>query len=254
MDLTRAVENIESVSSLFLIIAPCVVLIFGLLAAVGKNKNVRLLGLSMLIAGICSFLSRTSNLLVTLVDKEVLDRQIYFNDTYDNIVLMSGLIVMFISTLGRVLVWQYAHKAYGTKPVWCFVVVFLPFIGTFLQVVFNKMLMPASHDNTQFQAVSIAARSASVFLSVAVIVIYMLIFMKNKDKEKAVPLYWLFELLFALAALLSYLVIIVEFALSNAEDAQGLKLFTAIMTIILQVVQPAAAFYLFRRQFKKVEE
>ena len=73
---------------LLLIIAPCVVLIFGLLAAVGKNKNVRLLGLSMLIAGICAFLSRTGNLLVTLVDKEVLDRQIYFNDTYDNIVLM----------------------------------------------------------------------------------------------------------------------------------------------------------------------
>jgi hypothetical protein len=230
------------------------VIIFGILAAVGRNKNVRLLGLGMIIAGVCALLNRTGNLLVTLVDKEVLDREIYFNDTYDNIVLMSGLIVIIISTLGRVLVWQYAHKEYGTKPVWCFVVVFLPFIGTFLQVVLNKVLMPASHDNHQFQAVSIVAQAASVFIGVAVSIIYMLIFMKNKDKEKAVPLYWLFQLLFAMLTLISYLMIIGNFALSNAEDAKGIKLFTAILSIPLQFVQPAAAFYLFRRQFKKVEE
>ena len=52
----------------------------------------------------------------------------------NNAVVAAGLASFIIGTLGRVLIWLYAHKEYGTKIMWCIIVTVSPVIATFLQM------------------------------------------------------------------------------------------------------------------------
>ena len=50
------------------ILAAIVVIILGILAGIGKNKNVRLLGFAVTAASMCALLSQTGMILQTLID------------------------------------------------------------------------------------------------------------------------------------------------------------------------------------------
>ena len=236
------------------ILAPLVVIIFGILAGIGKNKNVRLLGFAVAAASMCALLSQTGTLLRTLIDNGSLTEEIYFNNTYNNAVLAAGLASFIIGTLGRVLIWLYAHKEYGTKIMWCIIVTVSPVIATFLEIVLRKVLMPDSHEYVQDQGAFLAANSVGIIASVAILIIFMIIFRKNSDKEKAVPSYWLFQLLLALVVIITYLMMIGSLHFYGSDSADSYRLFTNIIGFFIALVNPALALYLFIRQTKRVEE
>ena len=168
-------------------LAVIVAIILGILAGIGKNKNVRLLGFAVTASGLAAYLGQTSTILRTLIDNGTLTEEIYFNNTYNNAVVAAGLASFIIGTLGKVLIWLYAHKEYGTKIMWCIIVTVSPVIATFLQLVLRKVLMPDSQEYVQVQGAIYAANSVGIIVSVAICIIFMNIFRKNSDREKAVP-------------------------------------------------------------------
>ena len=240
------------------ILAPLVVIIFGILAGIGKNKNVRLLGFAVTAAGLGALLSQTGTVLRTLIDNGRLTEEIYFNNTYNNAVLAAGLASLIIGTLGRVLIWLYAHKEYGTKIMWCIIVTVSPviatFLETFLEIVLRKVLMPDSHEYVQVQGAIYAANSVGIIVSVAINIIFMNIFRRNSDREKVVPSYWLFQLLLALVAIITYLMLIGSLHFYGSDSADSYRLFTNIIGFFIVLVNPALALYLFIRQTKRIEE
>lgn len=236
------------------ILAAIVVIILGILAGIGKNKNVRLLGFAVTAASMCALLSQTGTILRTLIDNGSLTEEIYFNNTYSNAVLAAGLTSFIIGTLGRVLIWLYAHKEYGTKIMWCIIVTVSPVIATFLQIVLQKVLMPDSQEYVQVQSAIYAANSVGIIVSVAINIIFMIIFRKNSDREKAVPSYWLFHLLLALVVIITYLMQIGSLHFYGSDSADSYRLFTNIIGFFIVLVNPALAVYLFIRQTKRIEE
>ena len=235
-------------------LAVIVAIILGILAGIGKNKNVRLLGFAVTASGLAAYLGQTSTILRTLIDNGSLTEEIYFNNTYNNAVVAAGLASFIIGTLGRVLIWLYAHKEYGTKIMWCIIVSVSPVIATFLQLVLRKVLMPDSQEYVQVQGAIYAANSVGIILSVAVCIIFMNIFRKNSDREKAVPSYWLFHLLLALVTIITYLMLIGSLHFFGSDSADSYRLFTNIIGFFIVLVNPALALYLFIRQTKRIEE
>ena len=232
------------------ILAAIVVIILGILAGIGKNKNVRLLGFAVTAASMCALLSQTGMILQSLIDNGSLTEEIYFNNTYNNAVVAAGLASFIIGTLGRVLIWLYAHKEYGTKIMWCIIVTVSPVIATFLQIVLRNAMMPDSYEYVQVQGAFYAANSVGIIVSVA----FMNIFRKNSDREKAVPSYWLFHLLLALVIIITYLMQIGSLHFYGSDSADSYRLFTNIIGFFIVLVNPALAVYLFIRQTKKIEE
>lgn len=236
------------------ILAAIVVIILGILAGIGKNKNVRLLGFAVTASGLAASLSQTGTILRTLIDNGSLTEEIYFNNTYNNAIVAAGLASFIIGTLGRVLIWLYAHKEYGTKIMWCIIVTVSPVIATFLQIVLRNALMPDSYEYVQVQGAFYAANSVGIIVSVAINIIFMNIFRKNSDKEKAVPSYWLFHLLLALVIIITYLMQIGSLHFYGSDSADSYRLFTNIIGFFIVLVNPALALYLFIRQTKRIEE
>ena len=114
--------------------------------------------------------------------------------------------------------------------------------------------MPDSYEYVQVQGAFYAANSVGIIVSVAMSIIFMNIFRKNGDREKAVPSYWLFHLLLALVIIITYLMQIGSLHFYGSDSADSYRLFTNIIGFFIVLVNPALAVYLFIRQTKKIEE
>ena len=221
-----------------------ITIVIGLVVCFGMNERLRVLGIWGVLMGITTILGMTTRLINYLYSIDKLDSHFFRDGIYNRIVYITGIIAAIMGLVGRFMVWLYARRNYGTKVLWIIIVSIIPIVTTVIKMVINKLTL-RNADGKNIMALTTYSNSIIIIGGVAVSLIFMLIFYKNKGKENIIPLFWLFSLLSIIGSVLNYLLNIIYI---HNLDNNNIYLCLTFFGCLGLLITPAACLYLLIKQ------
>ena len=239
---SQALLDVAKILFYFGVPAACAIAyVLCLLVCGSRHKAIRLMGLAFSLSCITAILSRISSILAYLNGKGIVSSEIYMNGSYTTLLVIVGLISLVIGIVARYLIWLYAHREYGVETLWCVVTVVLPVVLSLASVLMNRLLYRTIGSQGNY-AVSVMAKAIPLLATLAVDLIYVLLFYKHREEEKIIPKYWIFPLISMIGVLISYAS---EIGLTNNMDNYAYCVFFLLLSFLAGLIFPASCVYLF---------
>ena len=224
-----------------------VAFVLGLISLTGKNKNVHLLCVWTAVSAFTTMTAKYSSTLMYLYNRGwIFDSDSDgFYEMYRGTVSMIGIGGAFLSVLGLILMWLYVKRNYNTSFVPLIISLAVLFISPFISFLYNKLFL-AQRDvsDVQYYTRIVISSIISMVLGLLITGMYAVIFMKNKDREKYVPSFWIFRLLEVVSVGISILLAILSIVFYQNDY---FNLISMIINFIVSFQIVAAAIYLFLR-------
>lgn len=215
--------------------------VFGILILFGKNKNLKLLGLGMVLGLFHAVAACINTYLPDLYNAGLLDEDFYRSGNVSTVKTMLGLTMLSFSVVFLVLRWLYTRRAYGTRAGVLIAVLVLMMLSPVAQVVMNRFMNNAQSASEYYKS-SVYLGTVSLLFSIATTAVFLEVFYKNRKTEKAIPSYWVFFLLFILADIVAHLITI---GAVNNMNNDNYTLFAIIIRTLLGSINPVSNIYLF---------
>lgn len=223
-------------------------LALGFLTAFGRNKQLRLLGVWAILNIMAGHLGGASSYCRSLYDMGVLPEGFYLEGTYQTVITITGIACFALTVLHLIYRWLYTKRSYGTGKGVLIAVLVISVVSPVLQIVTNRVASDLFSD-LDYTTVSVYAGSVSVIFAVANTCIFMCVFAKNRKREKLIPAFWVFHLLFILNTTIRY---ILDIGYIYNSDNNDYIMLGMLVSVLLALVFPAACFYLFKGSRIKV--
>ncbi len=223
-------------------------LALGFLTAFGRNKQLRLLGVWAILNIMAGHLGGASSYCRSLYDMGVLPEGFYREGTYQTVITVTGIAGFALTVLYLIYMWLYTKRSYDTGKGVLIAVLVISVVSPVLHIITNRVAFDLFSD-LDHTMVSVYASSVSVIFAVATTCIFMWVFAKNRKKEKLIPAFWVFHLLFILKGTIRYFLDIGYIYNSDNSDYIMLGM---LVSVLLALVFPAACFYLFKGSRIKV--
>lgn len=219
-----------------------ITLVSGILILLGKNKNLKLLGLGAVLGLGNSLASYINTLLPQLYNDGVLNEDFFRSGSVTNVRILLGLTAFSFLVVVTVLRWLYTRRAYGTRFGVLITVLVLMVLGPVARIIASR-LMVSSVDSSEYTRFSVYVGAVSLVFSIATTVVFLSVFYKNRKTEKAIPYYWVFFLLTILADIITYLLTV---GAVNNMESDNYALFATATRILLGFIYPVFCMYLFK--------
>lgn len=223
-------------------------LALGFLTVFGRNKQLRLLGVWAILNIMAGHLGGASSYCRSLYDMGVLPEGFYLEGTYQTVITITGIACFALTVLHLIYRWLYTKRSYGTGKGVLIAVLVISVVSPVLQIVTNRVASDLFSD-LDYTTVSVYAGSVSVIFAVANTCIFMCVFAKNRKREKLIPAFWVFHLLFILNTTIRY---ILDIGYIYNSDNNDYIMLGMLVSVLLALVFPAACFYLFKGSRIKV--
>ncbi len=225
-----------------------IMIIFGVMTLTGRNKALRILGVWTILLPVSGFFQSAARYFTLMYGAGMLPEDFFSSGTYSSILTVTGIIGFALSISHLVLRWLYTRKSYGTGKGILITVLVLTCVSPVLLIIVNKVL----HDQlSDMQAATAYGGSVSLIFTIAITSIFMVVFLRNRSKEKYIPAFWVFHLLNIVSNAINYLLYLA--VLKNTDNDNFILLYMFIC-ILLGFILPSAAFYLFRASRVSVNE
>ena len=225
-------------------------LALGFLTAFGRNKGLRLLGVWVILNIVAGHLGSASSYCRSLYEMGVLPEGFYQEGTYQTVITVTGIAAFALTVLYLIYRWLYTKRSYDTGKGVLIAVLAISVVSPVLQIITNRVAFDLFSD-LDYTMVSVYAGSVSVIFAVATTCIFMCVFAKNRKKEKLIPAFWVFHLLFILTTTVRYFLDIGYIYNSDNNDYIMLGM---LVRVLLAFIFPAACFYLFKGSRIKATE
>ena len=219
-----------------------ITLVFGILIMVGKNKNLKLLGLGFVLGLGVTITSFINIYIPNLYNAGVLNEDFFRSGNYITVKMMLGLTSFAFTLVAMTLRWLYTRRANGTGIGVLITIYVLMVLGPVARVITNKILLDILPRSEEPELLSVYMGTVSLVVSGALTAVFVYVFFKNRKKEKYIPSYWVFLLLFIIADIISHLIMIGKV---NNMDNENYALFGITVNLLLGVILPVSAVYLF---------
>lgn len=216
-------------------------LVFAILILAGKNKNLKLLGLGS-VFGLGNTLAtyiRTS--IPYLYEAGVLDKDFYADGRFTTVSIMLGLTMFAFTVVTLVLRWLYTRRVYGTRISVLITVLVLLVLGPASRLIINPLVANYQGSSEYTRATTYAGVFSSLF-AMAATAVFLTVFLKNRNNEKAIPSYWIYFMLCIVADIISGLITIEAVDNGNSDN---FFLLVVIIRTLLGFINPAFNIYLF---------
>ncbi len=247
MDLGRLYLIIEFLYNIGIPALAFVAFVLGLISLTGKNKNVHLLCVWTAVSAFQNMTARYSSTLMYMYNRGwIFDSDSDgFYEMYRGTVSMIGIGGAFLSVLGLILMWLYVKRNYNTSFVPLIISLAVLFISPFISFFYNKLFL-AQRDvsDVQYYTRIVISSIISMVLGLLITGMYALIFMKNKDREKFVPSFWIFRLLAVVSVGISILLAILSIVFYKNN---GYNLISMVINFVVSFLLVANSVYLFVR-------
>ena len=160
-----------------------ITLVSGILILLGKNKNLKLLGLGAVLGLGNSLASYINTLLPQLYNDGVLNEDFYRSGNVTNVRIILGLIAFSFLVVVTVLRWLYTRRAYGTSIGVLITVLVLMVLGPVARIIASR-LMVSSVDSSEYTRFSVYVGAVSLIFSIATTVVFLSVFYKNRKTER----------------------------------------------------------------------
>ena len=220
---------------------------FGVMTLFGRNKNLRLLGVWVVLAVITAITGNAYKYCRILYDAGLLESGFYFDGPYQIIITVSAVITFVLMIAQLVSRWLYTRRSYKTGKGVLIAVILLSVAGPFLRLAANKLLADNTADIDGYR-LSVYSASVSVIFDIAVLSVFMYVFFKNRKQEKFIPSFWVFELLFLIRSAISFLF---DVGMIDYRDSDNYAIIYMLAHILLAFLFPVASIYLFKGSITK---
>ena len=217
-------------------------LVLGILIVVGKNKNLKLLGLGAILGLGNTMANYIDTNLPQLYNDGILDEDFYRSGNVTNVRIILGLTAFSFLVVVTVLRWLYTRRAYGTRIGVLITILVLMVLSPVANIIANRLIIN-TQGSSEYYRTTVYAGIIRVLFSVAATAVYMVVFFKNRKTEKAIPSYWVFFLLFILEEIISYLITVG--AVNNLNN-DNYTMFAFAISIMMGFISPVSYLYLFK--------
>lgn len=217
-------------------------LVFGILILFGKNKNLKILGLGVVLGIGNTLASYINGLLPNLYNTGVLNEDFYRSGNSTDVKMILGLTAFSFGLVATVLRWLYTKRSYGTRIGVLIAIIMLMVTGPVARVMLNRLMTGGIRNESDANWYAVYMSTVSLLFSIAITAVFMVVFFKNRKIEKAIPSYWVFFLLFILADIISYLITIG--AVYNMDN-DNYFIFAVAVRFLVGFIYPASNIYLF---------
>ena len=225
-------------------------LALGFLTAFGRNKQLRLLGVWAILNIVAGHLGSASSYCRSLYEMGVLPEGFYREGTDQTVITVTGIATFALTVLYLIYRWLYTKRSYDTGKGVLIAVLAISVVSPVLQIIANRVAFDLFSD-LDTTMVSVYAGSVSVIFAVATTCIFMCVFAKNRKKEKLIPAFWVFHLLFILNTTIRY---ILDIGYIYNSDNNDYIMLGSLVRVLLAFIFPAACFYLFKGSRAKATE
>ena len=166
------------------IIMPLATLVFGFIIAFNKVRSTRTLGLNFIFVSVNALISSVLHVTMHIMSEVDLSRS----------TLPLNITISICSLAATLFLCMFFHKNYGKKlylPI--FLIAILGWLADrIVTVVMAKQMDPSKPDILWVNLISVVD---SFMISAAIAVVVIIVFAKNRDKEKVIPQAWLVRLI-----------------------------------------------------------
>lgn len=166
------------------------ILICGLLITFSSKKGMKILGIWAILEAITTALGNISLFVQYLYYQKIITSDFYTEGPYNTIITTAGIISFFLGITSKILIWLYAKRNYGTKKAPIIVILSL-IIGS---IIARIIITVSFHDHEQLNILLKALTISQTAFGIAITIIYLVIFFKNRSIERNVPKLWTFYL------------------------------------------------------------
>lgn len=218
-----------------------IAIVFGIMSLTGKKKDIKVLCVWGLLTAITSLLVTFQGAVNYLINIEVLNpRDVY--PAFNTIINVNNLINVFLGIVSWILLWLYVKRAYriNVVPLIVSLVAFI-LVPIVKGVLLKAFYLPDDHNLWYSRRLLISC--IAILIILAVQVMYLVIFMKNRSKEENVPSIWLFQHIVVVTTIISILLILGGIIFTS----DGYGAFEQFISFLIAAILPVRNYYFFRR-------
>ena len=228
-------------------------IVFGILAACGKNKRIKDLGIWGFLTGINVLLSQATAFIGNLHKMGLVGFEFYESNTYTPFSALMGFGAWIVAVLALIFFWLYLKRTYGTDVAPLIASIMITLVSPFVTLVVRRFMIVDIRSgeeqiNYVFMNMIITGALALICQMIFVVILFM-----NKTKEQDVPALWIFRSLIVLSLIITCVVTITFTKLSldaGYDEMTKYDLIVKFVSLALAFILPATNFYLFSKSRK----